>query len=80
MTILELKQAKKHSIAVVFEQETVYLDKETVLKNGLKVGQTLTSERVEELKYDSELTRATSKALWLLSRREYSKKGAESSV
>ena len=74
MTILELKQAKKHSIAVVFEQETVFLDKETVLKNGLKVGQTLTSERVEELKYDSELTRATSKALWLLSRREYSKK------
>ena len=74
MTIITLKQAKKHQIEVVFEQTSLLLDKETVLKNGLKVGQSFTDEQVEQLKYESALTRATSKALWLLSRREYSKK------
>lgn len=74
MTIIALKQAKKHQISVVFEEETLLLDKETVLKNGLKVGLSFTKEQIEQLKYDSELTRATSKAMWLLSRREYSKK------
>ena len=74
MTIIALKQAKKHQIEVVFEEETVFLDKETALKNGLKVGQSFSFEQIEELKYSSELTRATSKAMWLLGRREYSKK------
>lgn len=74
MTITALKQAKQHQIEVVFEQETLLLDKETVLKNGLKVGQNFSAEQIEELKYSSQLTRATSKALWLLGRREYSKK------
>lgn len=74
MTITALKQAKKHQIAVVFEDETVFLDKEIVVKNGLKVGQVFSLEQIEKLKYESELTRATSKAMWLLGRREYSKK------
>lgn len=74
MTIIALKQAKKHQIEVVFEEESLFLDKETVLKNGLKVGQIFSAEQIEELKYSSKLTRATSKAMWLLGRREYSKK------
>lgn len=74
MKITEIKQARKHFFNIVFEEESVLLDKETVVKNGLKVGQEIDSERLEELKYDSEYTRAVSKAMWLLSRREYSKK------
>lgn len=74
MTIIALKQAKKHQIEVVFEEESLFFDKETVLKNGLKVGQNFSAEQIEELKYSSHLSRATSKAMWLLGRREYSKK------
>jgi len=74
MKIVSLKQAKKHQIEVVFDEMSVFLDKETVLKNGLKIGVDLSEEDIESLKYESEKTRATSKALWLLSRREYSKK------
>lgn len=74
MKIVSLKQAKKHQIEVVFEDESLFLDKETVLKNGLKIGADLSEDDIEALKYESEKTRATSKALWLLSRREYSQK------
>lgn len=74
MKITEIKQARKHFFNVVFEEESVLLDKETVVKNGLKTGMQLSEERLEELKYDSDYTRAVSKAMWLLSRREYSKK------
>lgn len=74
MKIVSLKQAKKHQIEVVFDEMSVFLDKETVLKSGLKIGVDLSEEDIESLKYESEKTRATSKALWLLSRREYSKK------
>lgn len=74
MRITEIKQARKHFFNIVFEEESVLLDKETVVKNGLKAGLELSEERLEELKYESEYTRAVSKAMWLLSRREYSKK------
>ena len=74
MEIVGLKQAKKHQIEVVFQHESLFLDKETVLKNGLKIGRDLSFDEIESLKYDSQVTRATSKALWLLGRREYSKK------
>ena len=74
MKIVSLKQAKKHQIEVVFDEISVFLDKETVLKNGLKIGVDLSEDDIEVLKYESEKTRATSKALWLLGRREYSKK------
>ncbi|MGN0173620.1 MAG: regulatory protein RecX [Acutalibacteraceae bacterium] len=74
MIITNIKQAKKHCFEVVFEDESVLLDKETVVKNGLKVGQALDEADVESLRYDSSVTRATSKAMWLLGRREYSEK------
>ena len=74
MKIVNLKQAKKHQIEVVFDEMSVFLDKETVLKNALKVGKDLSEPEIETLKYDSQKTRATSKALWLLGLREYSKK------
>lgn len=75
MVITEITSAKNHLFKVSFaEYDSVFLDKETVAKNALKVGEAVDEERLEELKYESELTRATSKAMWLLSRREYSKK------
>lgn len=74
MTVTALKQAKKHQIEVVFEENSVLLDKETVLRGGLKVGTVINDEQLEQLQFDSQVTRATSKAMWLLSRREYSKK------
>ncbi|MBQ7129090.1 MAG: RecX family transcriptional regulator, partial [Clostridia bacterium] len=74
MVITDIIGAKNHLFKVKFGEESVFLDKETVAKNALKVGHNIDEERLEELKYESELTRATSKAMWLLSRREYSKK------
>lgn len=74
MTIIALKNAKKHQIEVVFEEKSVFLDKETVLKNGLKIGQSFDDEQIAELEYSSALARAVSKAMWLVTRRDYSKK------
>ncbi len=74
MIITAIKQAKKHQFEVVFDDESVFLDKDTVVKNGLKIGQNFDDESVAKLRYESECTRATSKAMWLVSRRDYSKK------
>lgn len=75
MVITEITGAKNHLCKICFDKsEDVFLDKETVAKNALKAGLFVDEERLEELKYESALARATSKAMWLLSRREYSQK------
>lgn len=75
MVITEITGAKNHLCKICFDNsEDVFLDKETVAKNALKAGLLIDEERLEELKYESALARATSKAMWLLSRREYSQK------
>ena len=75
MVISEITGAKNHLCKICFDKsEDVFLDKETVAKNALKAGLFVDEERLEELKYESALARATSKAMWLLSRREYSQK------
>ena len=74
MIITEFKKKPKHLTALVFEGGDVLIDDEVLILSGLKVGDDVSESQLETLKYKSEFTRAKSKALWLLDRRDYPKK------
>ncbi len=74
MKIIDLKLAPRHQIKLVGENgECLLVDKETAVRFGLKKDIQIDAEFQEKLTYDSAFTRAKSKAIYLLSNREYSR-------
>ena len=75
MKIIDLKLARQHQIKLEFDNgESLLVDKETAARFGLKKDMQIDNDLREKLVYDSAFTRAKSKAIYLLSNREYSAK------
>lgn len=83
MVLLEITPSRKHLTALRLSEEyfplglkptpdgRVYLDSDFCLEKKLKSGISITYEELDALYLESEKRRAKSKALWLLSRRDY---------
>lgn len=75
MLITDIRKRKKAMSAVYIDGEyAVELDTEFLEENGIRVGVSLTDEQLHRLIEDSGLKRAKSKALYLLSHRDHSRK------
>lgn len=75
MEILEIKPPYKHKCKIVTTVGEMVLNVDTVQQYGLKKGVILTKEQADGLAVHSEYTSALSKGSWLLSQRDYTKKG-----
>lgn len=75
MKITEISKDKKHLSKVVFENgESILLDNDTVDIHCIRVEDDLTEEKVEELIFESDYSRAKSRALWYLERSAHTEK------
>lgn len=75
MTVTAVKNAKKHLVAVFFENGgEVYVDKDVFLSNPIKAGDTFDEEALENLIRESDERRAYSRALWYLDNADCSSK------
>lgn len=75
MQITSLKKDKKHLTHIIFSNgEECFLDNDVVLQNGLSVGNTVTEDDFNKLKFSSDYKRAKSRALWYLDRMDYTEK------
>lgn len=71
MKITEIKPAKQHLNLISLENgEEILLDKDIFLSEGAEID----SERLSELKCESDYMRAKSRALWYLDRMDYTEK------
>lgn len=83
MILLEITPSRKHLTALRFSEEyipegakpqkdgLIYLDSDFCIEKKLVKGNEFSCEEIDELYLESEKRRAKSKALWLLSRRDY---------
>lgn len=74
MIIRGIEKRPRHLSAVVTDERTLLIDKQVLIESGLKVDDSLSEADADEILKKSDFTRAKNKALWFLSRREYSKK------
>lgn len=75
MLIVACKRQKKHLTAVLFDNGMeVLLDNDICTDRVLKPNTLVSEEELEKLKYDSEYTRARSRALWYLDRSDRTEK------
>lgn len=75
MIIKEVKKDKKHlNLLTLDNGDTVLLDRDTCIENSLYKNEEIDPDRLEELKFQSEKTRAKSRALWYLDRQDYTEK------
>lgn len=74
--VTELKYQKNKSRANVYLDGVFCcgLEVATIMKNAIKVGTEISSKQLENIQAESELERATEKALSLLERQKYTKK------
>ena len=73
MLIQAVNKQKKSLVEVIVDGESFLIDRETFSLSGYQVGKEITNAEIDELITKSENHRAKEKALWLLSRRDYSK-------
>lgn len=74
MKILSVDKRRKHLCLVKTESGEHLIDDETVVVYGIKKGMLVDDSVLEEIIEHSEYTRAKSRALWLVSMRDYSRK------
>ena len=75
MTVTDIAPRRKGLSQVYIDgEEAVKLDTETLEVNSIKIGMNITDEELYELIQKSEARRASEKALYLLERRNHSKK------
>jgi regulatory protein len=74
MRIQKVEHAKKHQVAVVVDGEKYYFDIDVWMLSGYRENVEITENQLETLVYQSDFTRAKSKAVWLLSRQDYTRK------
>ena len=84
MVLTDISVRRKHLTALRFSEDYVpigaeksddgclLIDSEYCAQKNLKCGQSFTEQEIDELSLESQKLRAKSKALWLLSRRDYS--------
>lgn len=75
MEITAIEKRRKFFSALFLDGEfAANIDTETLVKSGLKLGQSISEEEFEKLKTASDHRRASEKALYLLEHRSHSKK------
>ena len=75
MVITEIKPQKGHLQKIAFDNESfVLLERDFFILQGLKLGDRLTQEKLNELLEESEYIRAKNRALWFLDRAPRSEK------
>lgn len=75
MIITEIKKDKQHMVRVYIQNgEEFLIDKDICCESNLKVGDSISKGKIEELKYNSQCARAKSRALWYLDRSDYTEK------
>lgn len=74
MQIQKVEPAKKHQVSVVIDGEKYLVDLDVWMLSGLRENVEITSVQLETLMYQSQFTRAKNKAVWLLSRQDYTRK------
>ena len=76
MQVLSIQKGKRHLIEIVLQGrvQPLCIDEEIFVTSHLQLQDDLDEQTVCELQYQSDLVRARNKAMWLIGRREYSKK------
>ena len=76
MRIAELRPDKKHLIKITLDTgDCKWLDRDVVFDHALREDTYLTEETLDELLFESDYTRAKSRALWYLDRGDRTEKG-----
>ena len=74
MTVTDIRKRRHRLTALFLDGEPVLLDTETLLLSGIRVGQSISGEELEDLQTRSNRNRAYEKALYLLEYRPHSRK------
>jgi regulatory protein len=74
MIVTDMRKRRHRLTALFLDGQEVVLDTETLLLAGIRVGQTITEDQLEQLKEESNHNRAYEKALYLLEFRPHSQK------
>lgn len=75
MQITALKREKQHLTRLFADNgEEILLDNDVCAENSLKIGTVMDSERLAELRLESDYKRAKSRALWYLDRADHTEK------
>lgn len=72
MIILSVTQSKKHLVSVKTDEDEYLIDLNTVYDYGLHKGLEISHEKMDEIRHKSDVERAKSRGVWLLSMRAYS--------
>ncbi len=73
MIVTDMKKRRHRLTALFLDGQPVMIDTETLLLSGIRVGQELSEEQLEELQERSNLNRAYEKSLYLLEYRPHSR-------
>ncbi len=75
MTVTGIKPDKKHLTKLLLDNELeILIDNDVIAEKGILVGNHITDEALNNLKYESDYKRAKSRALWYLDRMDYTEK------
>ena len=72
MIILSVTQSKKHLVSVKTDEDEYLIDLNTVYDYGLRKDLEISREKMTEICRKSQVERAKSRGIWLLSMRAYS--------
>ena len=75
MKVTAIKPDKKHLTKLLLDEDSeILIDSGVLGESGITTGSDITEEELKKLKYESELRRAKSRALWYLDRMDYTEK------
>lgn len=75
MKVTAIKPDKKHLTKLLLDEDSeIFIDNDVFCESGITIGSHITEEELKKLKYESELSRAKSRALWYLDRMDYTEK------
>ncbi|MBO5020674.1 MAG: RecX family transcriptional regulator [Clostridia bacterium] len=75
MKVTAIKPDKKHLTKLLLDEDSeIFIDNDVFCESGITIGSHITEEELKKLKYESDLRRAKSRALWYLDRMDYTEK------
>ena len=75
MKVTAIKPDKKHLTKLLLDEDSeIFIDNDVFCESGITIGSHITEEELKKLKYESDLSRAKSRALWYLDRMDYTEK------
>ena len=75
MKVTAIKPDKKHLTKLLLDEDyEILIDSGVLGESGITTGSHITEEELKKLKYESELSRAKSRALWYLDQMDYTEK------